>query len=85
MTESIAYGKLDATMNEIKETAKAAKADYFIRTMPTDMTSYRTTKTETSQSKAVARSSWHKMVHTPHYTTVNSLKGYTKKQVAHKC
>lgn len=34
VAENIAYGKPDATMEEIKEAAKAAKADYFIRTMP---------------------------------------------------
>lgn len=34
VAENIAYGKPDATMQEIKEAAKAAKIDYFIRTMP---------------------------------------------------
>lgn len=34
IAENIAYGKPDATMEEIKEAAKAAKVDYFIRTMP---------------------------------------------------
>lgn len=34
VAENIAYGKPDATMEEIKEAAKAAKVDYFIRTMP---------------------------------------------------
>lgn len=34
VAENIAYGKPDATMDEIKAAAKAAKADYFIRTMP---------------------------------------------------
>lgn len=31
---NIAYGKPEATMEEIKAAAKAAKVDYFIRTMP---------------------------------------------------
>lgn len=34
VAENIAYGKPDATMEEIKAAAKAAKVDYFIRTMP---------------------------------------------------
>lgn len=34
VAENIAYGKPDATMDEIKAAAKAAKVDYFIRTMP---------------------------------------------------
>lgn len=34
VAENIAYGKPDATYEEIKAAAKAAKADYFIRTMP---------------------------------------------------
>ncbi len=34
IAENIAYGKPDATMEEIKAAAKAAKVDYFIRTMP---------------------------------------------------
>lgn len=34
VAENIAYGKPDATREEIIEAAKAAKADYFIRTMP---------------------------------------------------
>lgn len=34
IAENIAYGKPDATMKEIKAAAKAAKVDYFIRTMP---------------------------------------------------
>lgn len=34
IAENIAYGKPDATLEEIKEAAKAAKVDYFIRTMP---------------------------------------------------
>lgn len=34
IAENIAYGKPDATMDEIKAAAKAAKIDYFIRTMP---------------------------------------------------
>lgn len=34
VAENIAYGKLDASMEEIKAAAKAAKVDYFIRTMP---------------------------------------------------
>lgn len=34
IAENIAYGKPDATMKEIKVAAKAAKVDYFIRTMP---------------------------------------------------
>ena len=33
IAENIAYGKPDATMEEIKAAAKAAKVDYFIRTM----------------------------------------------------
>lgn len=34
IAENIAYGKPDATMDEIVAAAKAAKADYFIRTTP---------------------------------------------------
>ncbi len=34
VAENIAYGKPNATLEEIKAAAKAAKADYFIRTMP---------------------------------------------------
>ena len=34
IAENIAYGKPDATREEIIEAAKAAKVDYFIRTMP---------------------------------------------------
>lgn len=34
IAENIAYGKPDATLDEIKAAAKAAKVDYFIRTMP---------------------------------------------------
>lgn len=34
IAENIAYGKPDATMEEIQAAAKAAKVDYFIRTMP---------------------------------------------------
>lgn len=34
IAENIAYGKPDATIDEIKAAAKAAKVDYFIRTMP---------------------------------------------------
>lgn len=34
IAENIAYGRPEATMEEIKEAAKAAKVDYFIRTMP---------------------------------------------------
>lgn len=34
VAENIAYGKPDATIEEIKAAAKAAKVDYFIRTMP---------------------------------------------------
>lgn len=34
IAENIAYGKPDATPEEIKAAAKAAKVDYFIRTMP---------------------------------------------------
>lgn len=34
VAENIAYGKPEATMDEIRAAAKAAKADYFIRTMP---------------------------------------------------
>lgn len=34
VAENIAYGKQNATMEEIKAAAKAAKVDYFIRTMP---------------------------------------------------
>ncbi|WP_202615265.1 ATP-binding cassette domain-containing protein [Traorella massiliensis] len=34
MAENIAYGKADATREEIIAAAKAAKVDYFIRTMP---------------------------------------------------
>ena len=34
VAENIAYGKPDATREEIEEAAKAAKVDYFIRTMP---------------------------------------------------
>lgn len=34
VAENIAYGKPDATMDEIKAAACAAKVDYFIRTMP---------------------------------------------------
>lgn len=34
VAENIAYGKPNATREEIIEAAKAAKADYFIRTMP---------------------------------------------------
>ena len=34
IAENIAYGRPDATMEEIKAAAKAAKVDYFIRTMP---------------------------------------------------
>lgn len=34
VAQNIAYGKPDADLNEIKAAAKAAKIDYFIRTMP---------------------------------------------------
>lgn len=34
VAENIAYGRPDATMEEICEAAKSAKVDYFIRTMP---------------------------------------------------
>lgn len=34
IAENIAYGRPEATMEEIKAAAKAAKVDYFIRTMP---------------------------------------------------
>ncbi len=34
VAQNIAYGKPDATMDEIRAAAKAAKVDYFIRTMP---------------------------------------------------
>lgn len=34
VAENIAYGKPDATTKEIQSAAKAAKADYFIRSMP---------------------------------------------------
>lgn len=34
VAENIAYGKPNATLEEIKAAAKAAKVDYFIRTMP---------------------------------------------------
>lgn len=34
VAENIAYGRPDATMEEIEAAAKAAKIDYFIRTMP---------------------------------------------------
>ncbi len=34
IAENIAYGKPDASMEEIVEAAKQAKADYFIRTLP---------------------------------------------------
>lgn len=34
VAENIAYGKPNATMDEIKAAARAAKVDYFIRTMP---------------------------------------------------
>ncbi len=34
VAENIAYGKIGATIEEIQAAAKAAKADYFIRTMP---------------------------------------------------
>lgn len=34
VAENIAYGKPDATIEEIKAAAKAAKVDYFIRTLP---------------------------------------------------
>lgn len=34
VAENIAYGKPNATIEEIKAAAKAAKVDYFIRTMP---------------------------------------------------
>lgn len=34
IAENIAYGKPDATLDEIKAAAKTAKVDYFIRTMP---------------------------------------------------
>lgn len=34
VAENIAYGKPDATIEEIRAAAKAAKVDYFIRTMP---------------------------------------------------
>lgn len=34
VAENIAYGKPDTTLEEIKAAAKAAKVDYFIRTMP---------------------------------------------------
>lgn len=34
VAENIAYGKPDATMEEIRAAARAAKVDYFIRTMP---------------------------------------------------
>ena len=32
--ENIAYGKTEATMDEIRAAAKAARADFFIRTLP---------------------------------------------------
>lgn len=34
IAENIAYGKPNATMNEIRAAAKAARADFFIRTLP---------------------------------------------------
>lgn len=34
IAENIAYGKLNATMEEIQNAAKAARADFFIRTLP---------------------------------------------------
>ena len=34
MAENIAYGKPGATMEEIRAAAKAARADFFIRTLP---------------------------------------------------
>lgn len=34
IAENIAYGKADATREEVIQAAKAAKVDYFIRTMP---------------------------------------------------
>ena len=34
IAENIAYGKPDATMEEIRAAAKAARADFFIRTLP---------------------------------------------------
>ncbi len=34
VAENIAYGRPEATMDEIRAAAKAAKADYFIRTLP---------------------------------------------------
>ena len=34
VAENIAYSKPDATREEIVQAAKAAKVDYFIRTMP---------------------------------------------------
>lgn len=34
VAENIAYGRPEATIDEIKEAARAARADYFIRTMP---------------------------------------------------
>lgn len=34
IAENIAYGKPDATLDEIKAAAKAARADFFIRTLP---------------------------------------------------
>lgn len=34
IAENIAYGKPDATMDEIRAAAKAARADFFIRTLP---------------------------------------------------
>lgn len=36
VAENIAYGKPDATREEIEEAAKMAGADEFIRTLPTD-------------------------------------------------
>lgn len=34
VAENIAYGREDATMEEIRKAAKAARVDYFIRTLP---------------------------------------------------
>ena len=34
IAENIAYGKTEATMDEIRAAAKAARADFFIRTLP---------------------------------------------------
>jgi len=34
ISENIAYGRQKATKSEIEETAKMARADYFIKTLP---------------------------------------------------